>query len=80
MGVLHAWVGRGIGRSLLEAVEGWAQSNGLHRLELMVNYNNERAIRLYEKFGFEREGVKRHALRVDGHYIDAFYVAKLIGG
>ena len=80
MGVLQAWVGRGIGRSLLEALEGWAQSNGLHRLELMVNYNNERAIRLYEKFGFEREGVKRHALRVDGRYIDAFYMAKLIGG
>ena len=55
MGVLQAWVGRGIGRSLLEALEGWARSNGLHRLELMVNYNNERAIRLYEKFGFERE-------------------------
>ena len=71
---------RGIGRSLLEALEGWARSNGLHRLELMVNYNNERAIRLYEKFGFEREGVKRHALRIDGHYIDAFYMAKLIGG
>ena len=80
MGVLQAWVGRGIGRSLLEALEGWAQSKGLHRLELMVNYNNERAIRLYEKFGFEREGVKRHALRVDGRYIDAFYMAKLIGG
>jgi RimJ/RimL family protein N-acetyltransferase len=80
MGVLQAWVGRGIGRSLLEALEGWAQSKGLHRLELMVNYNNERAIRLYEKFGFEREGVKRHALRIDGHYIDAFYMAKLIGG
>jgi GNAT superfamily N-acetyltransferase len=34
MGVLQAWVGRGIGRSLLEAFEGWAQSKGLHRLEL----------------------------------------------
>lgn len=80
MGVLQAWVGRGIGRSLLAALEGWAQSKGLHRLELMVNCNNGRAIRLYDKFGFEREGVKRHALRIDGHYVDAFYMAKLIGG
>jgi RimJ/RimL family protein N-acetyltransferase len=79
MGVLQAWVGRGIGRSLLEALEGWAQSKGLHRLELIVNSNNERAIRLYNKFGFEREGVKRHAFSIDGHYIDAFYMAKLIG-
>ena len=80
MGVLQAWVGRGIGRSLLAALEGWAQSKGLHRLELMVNCNNGRAIRVYENFGFEREGVKRHALRIDGQYIDAFYMAKLIVG
>ena len=79
MGVLQASVGRGIGRSLLEALEGWAKSKGLHRLELIVNCNNERAIRLYEKFGFEREGVSRHGLRIDGRYIDAFYMAKLIG-
>ena len=80
MGVVQAWGGRGIGRSLLETLEGWAQSKGLHRLELMVNCNNGRAIRLYENFGFESEGVKRHALRIDGQYIDAFYMAKLIGG
>jgi RimJ/RimL family protein N-acetyltransferase len=79
VGVLQAWVGRGIGRSLLEAIEAWARSKGLHRLELVVNYNNERAIRLYERFGFEKEGVKRDALWIDGHYIDAFYMAKLIG-
>jgi RimJ/RimL family protein N-acetyltransferase len=79
MGVLQAWVGRGIRRSLLQALEEWARSKGLHRLELIVNYNNERAIRLYEKFGFEKEGVKRDALWIDGHYIDAFYMAKLIG-
>ena len=80
MGVLQAWVGRGIGRSFLAALEGWAQSKGLHRLELMVNCNNGRAIRLYEKFGFESEEVKRHALKIDGQYIDEFYMAKLIGG
>ena len=64
MGVLQAWVGRGIGRSLLEAFEGRAQSKGLHRLELIVNCNNERAIRLYEKFGFSVSGVRK------GYYIE----------
>jgi len=44
------------------------------RLTGSTHYNNERAIRLYEKFGFEREGVKRHALRIDGQYIDALYI------
>ena len=80
MGILQAWVGRGLGRSLLEELEAWAQSKGLHRLELIVNYDNDRAIRLYQKFGFEREGVKRDALKIDGEYVDALYMSKLIGG
>jgi len=48
MGVLQAWVGHGIDRSLLAAIEAWAQSKGLHRLELIVHCNNERAIRVYD--------------------------------
>jgi len=70
VGVLQAWVGRGVGRSLLEALEGWAVARGLHRLELNVAVENPRAIALYEKFGFEREGFKRHSRKVDSGYSD----------
>jgi len=78
IGVLQASVGRGVGRSLLEVLEGWAHSRGLHRLELTVDVDNWRAIALYEKCGFEREGVKRHSRKVGGRYSDELYMSKLL--
>jgi RimJ/RimL family protein N-acetyltransferase len=38
----------------------------LHRLQLTVFSYNERAIRLYERMGFRKEGVFREALQRDG--------------
>ena len=78
IGVLQAWVGQGVGRALLEALEGWARSKGVHRLELTVDTGNWRAIALYEKCGFDREGVKRHSRRIEGRYSDELYMSKLI--
>jgi len=53
---------RGIGWALLEQAVGWAGGSGVRKLELHVFPWNEPAVRLYEAFGFVREG-----LRV-GHY------------
>lgn len=79
IGVLQALVGRGIGRQLMVAVEQWARARAFHRLELMVNVGNHRAIALYESLGFEREGVRRHGFRIAGEYVDLFYMSKLLG-
>ena len=78
MGVRQASWGRGAGRSLLRAVEQWAGSKGIHRLELTVNARNTRAIALYERAGFEREGTKRDSLFIDGEYVDGFYMGKML--
>jgi RimJ/RimL family protein N-acetyltransferase len=40
--------------------------------------HNERAIRLYERMGFEREGIRRRALRVDGEWVDELFMALLL--
>jgi RimJ/RimL family protein N-acetyltransferase len=78
IGVLQAQVGKGVGHALLNALEGWARARGLHRLELTVDVENRRAIALYEKCGFEREGVRRHSRRIEGRYSDELYMSKLI--
>jgi putative acetyltransferase len=66
---------RGIGRALLDAAVGWARMAGVRKLELHVFPWNEPAIRLYERFGFEREGLRRaHYLR-DGVAVDALLMA-----
>jgi hypothetical protein len=76
MGIFRRAWGRGIGAGLLRAFEEWARSNGLWRLELTVMAHNDRAIRLYEKAGFVREGTKRQAIIVDGRPIDERVMAR----
>ena len=66
---------RGIGRALLEAAVAWARGAGVRKLELHVFPWNEPALRLYEAFGFEREGLRREHYRRDGDYVDAVLMA-----
>ena len=78
LGVVQVHWNRGVGRSLLESAEAWATKRQLHRLELTVQTANARAIALYEKVGFVREGTKRHSLKIEGRYVDELLMSKLI--
>lgn len=66
---------QGIGRSLLETAVDWARTAGIRKLELHVFPWNRPAIRLYERFGFEREGVRRGHYSRDGADVDALLMA-----
>ncbi len=66
---------RGVGRTLLEQAVAWARDAGVRKLELHVFPWNEPAIRLYETFGFEREGLRRDHYRRGGEYVDAILMA-----
>ena len=50
---------------------------GLERVWLTVDLDNPRAIRSYEKVGFQREGVMRRSRRVLGGLTDAVFMAIL---
>ena len=77
--VVHEeWQGKGVGKALMQAgldlADNWLN---LTRLELEVYTDNESAIRLYERFGFEHEGtLRQHAFR-DGRYVDSYMMARL---
>ena len=49
----------------------------LHRIELEVYEFNPRAIHVYEKLGFVREGIKRQVLLWEGQYHDAILMSVL---
>jgi RimJ/RimL family protein N-acetyltransferase len=66
---------RGIGWGLLEQSVAWAREAGVRKLELHVFPHNEAAIRLYERFGFVREGYRREHYRRGGVYVDAILMA-----
>jgi len=72
------WQGKGIGTELLRAALDMADNwLNLTRMELEVYADNEAAIHLYERFGFEREGrLRQHAFR-DGQYVDSIVMARL---
>ncbi|GAP13838.1 acetyltransferase [Longilinea arvoryzae] len=78
IGILQSYTGQGIGKRFFQALEEWAVQHDLHRLELTVMTHNQRGIALYQRMGFEVEGVKRDDLFVDGGYIDQYMMAKLL--
>lgn len=49
------------------------------RRRLTVRADNLHAKALYERLGFEIEGMQRHAFRVDGVTHDSFAMALLLG-
>ena len=60
LAVLPELRGQGIGTQLLEAVIAEAAHLGAILLTLEVRQSNEPALRLYEKAGFYREGVRKN--------------------
>jgi RimJ/RimL family protein N-acetyltransferase len=66
---------RGIGTALLRAAVEWARGHGIRKLELHVFPWNEPALRLYERFGFEREGYRKGHYRRAGEDVDAILMA-----
>ena len=78
MSVHDQWQGKGVGTALMEAAVDFAdQWLNLSRLALSVCTDNEPAIRLYKKFGFEIEGTMRREVFRDGRFIDVYLMARL---
>jgi L-phenylalanine/L-methionine N-acetyltransferase len=65
----------GVGTAMLEAAVGWAREAGVRKIELHVFPWNEAAIKLYEAFGFEREGFRKGHYRRGSDYVDAILMA-----
>ena len=78
MGLLREYRGRGIGGELLQACLALAKERGITRVELETRTDNEAALRLYRRFGFETEGTKKRGMRVDGVYHDTVAMGLLL--
>ena len=71
--------GMGIGAHLMDVVIDWALANEtVTKINLRVRVDNERAIRLYERKGFEVEGTIRRDLRIKGTYYDHYTMGLLV--
>lgn len=76
--IVREWRGLGIGTAMMNIMIDWAKRRGLERLHLEVFSTNQRALRLYEKFGFHVEGRREKQYKIEGEYVDGILMAKLL--
>lgn len=77
--VCKRYWGLGIGRSLIEYMIDWAKESGIIRkINLRVRADNESALGLYKKLGFEMEGKISREFQIDGEFYDAFHMGLCI--
>lgn len=70
--------GKGYGTEATRLIVGYAfETLNLNRVELRVYENNERAIRAYQRVGFQREGVLRRSVHREGRWMDTYVMAVL---
>ncbi|MCL4517030.1 MAG: GNAT family N-acetyltransferase [Firmicutes bacterium] len=61
--------GLGIGARMLRYLLDWAKAGGvIRKINLRVREDNRRAIGLYEKMGFKREGIRTRDMLVEGRF------------
>ena len=78
IGILEEFTGKGIGTKLFQVLEEWAINHSIFRLELTVVKQNEAAVGLYKKMGYQIEGTKINSLIIEGNSFDEYYMAKIL--
>lgn len=73
-GIRKAYHRQGIGSKFFNMLYEWAGENGIVRLEFV----NTGAKHLYEKNGFIVEGVRLKSMKVNGRFVDEYYMGKIL--
>jgi len=73
--IADGWRDVGIGSELVTAAQRWATERGLRKVSLGVFPDNDRAVAVYEKRGFVREGLRRMQYRSGDRYRDEVLMA-----
>ncbi len=77
--IQEKYCGCGLGSRMVQIAVEQAKKNGFEQLELGVFSDNERAIRLYTKMGFQKCGVQPHAFKLkDGVYCDELLMVRFL--
>lgn len=75
--ILKDYCNLGIGGKMMEECIKWCKKTGVTQIELDVVKSNERALKMYQGFGFEIIGTRENALCYqDGTYADEYLMVK----
>ena len=73
-----AFQGKGIGTQAIRFLEDEAKKRGFSRMECMVAGSNPRALTLYERLGYDKEGEKKQAFRIGNSYENQVIMGKIL--
>ncbi|WHY17350.1 GNAT family N-acetyltransferase [Paenibacillus sp. G2S3] len=77
--VLQDYWGYGIGNNFLTESITWADANGIQKITLNVLETNDKAITLYQKLGFEIEGIlKNDKILSDGKFYNTIIMGRFM--
>jgi ribosomal protein S18 acetylase RimI-like enzyme len=68
----------GVGQRLVEAMVEFAAGR-VELIQLVVLRDNDSALRLYTRLGFQQYGIERNALKQEGRYYDEILMARDLG-
>jgi phosphinothricin acetyltransferase len=71
--------GRGLGRTLLDALAAAAADAGLYKLTSRIFTTNAASLAVHRSAGFAEVGVQRRHGRLDGEWMDCVLVERLLG-
>ena len=79
VGIDPQFAGKGFGQQMMLEMLDLAKQKGLLRVELSTATINEKAIHLYEKMGFQKEGVLRKYcfMENENHFLDEVMMSYL---
>jgi putative acetyltransferase len=71
------YMGKGHGKQMMKEIIAYCTSQGFIRIELSARIDNEKAVKLYESVGFQKEGVlkKYGFFQKENRYIDEVLMA-----
>ena len=70
---------QGLGSEIIRRLLEWARGNHITtRVMLDTRCDNEVAVKLYEKFGFEIEGRLKNSTLLDGTYYDLYVMGMML--
>jgi putative acetyltransferase len=80
LAISPSYHGSGLAGTMVRDAIDMLSTDGVTRVELLVEADNPRGLAFYRKLGFEYEGTMRQAYRraSDSAYVDEFVLAKLL--
>lgn len=75
--ILQKYWHQGVGKAMMEQLIQWAENSAYcEKINLKVREDNVNAIKLYEKMGFEKEGLLLKDMKINGEFVNCYFMGR----